>query len=74
MTERARKSDGVMDDKNRKTMNRAGLAALVLLAPGGFILGFTLAARHYRKKREAEEKRKSAGSAPTDGNGNGEGT
>jgi hypothetical protein len=30
--------------------NKAGLAALILLAPGGFILGFTLAARHYGKR------------------------
>jgi len=61
-----------MDEKNRKTINKAGLAALVLLAPGGFILGFTLAARHYRRKRDAEQKEhaskhdeESGGSGPT---------
>lgn len=31
----------------------AGLAAVILLAPGGFILGATLAARHYRNKRRS---------------------
>jgi hypothetical protein len=37
--------------KSRKDgWNKAGLAALILLAPGGFILGFTLAARHYGKR------------------------
>lgn len=30
-----------------------GLAALILLAPGGFVLGFTLAARHYGKRSRA---------------------
>ncbi len=34
----------------RDGWNKAGLAALILLAPGGFILGFTLAARHYGKR------------------------
>jgi len=34
----------------REGWNKAGLAALILLAPGGFILGFTLAARHYGKR------------------------
>lgn len=29
---------------------KAGLAAVILLAPGGFILGATLAANHYRRK------------------------
>jgi hypothetical protein len=39
------------NQKSRKDgWNRAGLAALILLAPGGFILGFTLAARHYSKR------------------------
>lgn len=32
------------------TKKQIGIAALVLLAPGGFILGATLAARHYRRK------------------------
>jgi hypothetical protein len=47
-----------MSDRNdkRRTINKAGLAALVLLAPGGFILGFTLAARHYRKKKAAADR------------------
>ena len=35
----------------RITRNQIGLAAVVLLAPGGFILGATLVARHYRKRR-----------------------
>lgn len=34
----------------RKQWNRIGLAAAILLAPGGFVLGAALAARHYRKK------------------------
>ena len=37
----------------RETLNRLGLAAVILLAPGGFILGATLAANHYRKKAQA---------------------
>jgi len=32
-------------------LNKAGLAAVILLAPGGFVLGATLLARHYRRKR-----------------------
>lgn len=32
----------------KETLNKAGLAAAILLLPGGFILGATLAARHYR--------------------------
>jgi hypothetical protein len=39
---------------DRKTWNRVGLAALILLAPGGFVLGASLAARRLRK-REAEK-------------------
>lgn len=39
---------------NRKSSNdgwkTAGLAALILLAPGGFILGFTLAAHRYGRR------------------------
>ncbi|WP_230629531.1 hypothetical protein [Sphingomonas sp. Leaf37] len=35
----------------RITKAQVGLAALVLLAPGGFILGATLVANHYRKRR-----------------------
>ena len=38
---------------DRKTWNRIGLAAVILLAPGGFVLGASLAARRLRK-REAE--------------------
>ena len=34
----------------KETLNKLGLAAVILLAPGGFILGATLAANHYRKK------------------------
>ncbi|MDB5707047.1 MAG: hypothetical protein JWN66_4163 [Sphingomonas bacterium] len=37
---------------DRKTLNRIGLAAAILLVPGGFILGATLAARRYRKQAE----------------------
>lgn len=33
------------------TYRKLGLAAVILLAPGGFILGATLAANHYRKRR-----------------------
>jgi hypothetical protein len=39
---------------DRKTWNRVGLAAIILLAPGGFVLGAGLAARRFRK-REAEK-------------------
>ncbi len=35
----------------RITKGQVGLAAVVLLAPGGFILGATLIANHYRKRR-----------------------
>ena len=35
----------------RITKSQIGLAAVVLLAPGGFILGATLVANHYRKRR-----------------------
>lgn len=35
----------------RITPRQVGLAAVVLLAPGGFMLGATLVARHYRKRR-----------------------
>ncbi len=37
-----------MKPANKK---RIALAALICLAPGGFVLGATLAANHYRKKR-----------------------
>jgi hypothetical protein len=32
---------------------KVGLAAVILLAPGGFVLGATLLARRYKAKREA---------------------
>ncbi|MFN3433168.1 MAG: hypothetical protein ACK4ZY_02110 [Sphingomonas sp.] len=35
----------------RITPRQIGLAAVVLLAPGGFLLGATLVADHYRKRR-----------------------
>lgn len=34
----------------RITTRQIGLAAIVLLAPGGFVLGATLIANHYRKR------------------------
>ncbi|MDB5674672.1 MAG: hypothetical protein JWM65_1654 [Sphingomonas bacterium] len=40
----------------RKTLNKAGLAALVVLAPGGMILGGLLAWRAYRKRAEQAAK------------------
>ena len=46
----------------RETLNKLGLAAVILLAPGGFILGATLAANHYRKKAQAPSRRAAAGS------------
>ena len=41
---------------DRKTLNNAGVAALVVLAPGGIILGGLLAWRAYRKRAEAAAK------------------
>ncbi|WP_269769686.1 hypothetical protein [Sphingomonas sp. MA1305] len=38
-----------------KRWEKVGLAAVVLLAPGGFILGATLLANHYRKKRDEKK-------------------
>ncbi|MEO5865624.1 MAG: hypothetical protein ABIS14_12990 [Sphingomonas sp.] len=35
---------------DKGTFNKLGLAALIVLAPGGFILGATLAARRLRRK------------------------
>jgi hypothetical protein len=35
-----------------KIFGKFGLAAVILLAPGGFLLGVALAAEHYRKKRK----------------------
>ena len=40
---------------DRKTLNRVGLAAAILLVPGGLILGAGLAARRYRKRMEEAE-------------------
>ncbi|MDQ2877540.1 MAG: hypothetical protein M3R41_00490 [Pseudomonadota bacterium] len=37
---------------DRKKTSQAGLAALVVLAPGGFVLGAVLAARYWRARRE----------------------
>lgn len=34
---------------------KLGIAAVVLLAPGGFILGATLVARHIHRKRAQAE-------------------
>ena len=39
---------------DKKILNRVGLAAAILLVPGGFILGATLAARHYRNRKAAD--------------------
>ncbi len=35
----------------KKIFGKFGLAAVILLAPGGFLLGAALAAKHYREKR-----------------------
>ncbi|WP_156363613.1 hypothetical protein [Sphingomonas sp. Leaf357] len=43
-------------------LKKAGLAAVILLAPGGFVLGATLAARYWRK-RSAEKAAAEAGEA-----------
>ena len=43
--------DAARERRNRN-LKRAGLAAAVLLAPGGFILGATLATNYYRKRRK----------------------
>ena len=45
-------------------LGKVGLAAVILLAPGGFILGTTLAFNHYRKRRNAA----AAGSEPVSDN------
>ncbi|MFA5965910.1 MAG: hypothetical protein WC804_17985 [Sphingomonas sp.] len=37
----------------KKTLNKAGLAAVVVLAPGGLILGGLLAWRAYRRRTRA---------------------
>jgi hypothetical protein len=38
----------------RKTLNKAGLAALVVLAPGGMILGGLWAWKAYRRRQTAK--------------------
>uniref|UniRef100_UPI0035CAFD21 hypothetical protein n=1 Tax=uncultured Sphingomonas sp. TaxID=158754 RepID=UPI0035CAFD21 len=38
------------DALERKDWNRIGLAAAVVLVPGGFVLGAVLAARRYARK------------------------
>jgi len=48
---------------DNKILNRAGVAAAILLVPGGFILGATLLARRYRQ--QAAEK--AAGQGETAG-------
>lgn len=35
---------------DRKTLNRVGLAAAILLVPGGLVLGAAFAAQRYRKR------------------------
>lgn len=51
----------------RNPWGKLGLAAVILLAPGGFILGATLAANHYRKRATAgrDELPESASPEPT---------
>lgn len=39
---------------DRKTLNRIGIAAVILLAPGGFVLGASLAARKWRQREAAK--------------------
>lgn len=47
------------------TLKKAGLAAVILLAPGGFILGATLAAKYWRR-RNAVKAEIEAGAADAD--------
>ena len=37
---------------NSNFLGKVGLAAIILLAPGGFILGAAMAADHLRKRRK----------------------
>lgn len=37
----------------KENLEKLGLAAAILLLPGGFVLGATLAARAWRKKQRA---------------------
>jgi hypothetical protein len=53
-----------MTDEQRKKWL---LAAAICLAPGGFILGATLAANHYRKK--VADSRKAAADEAGEGSG-----
>ncbi len=39
----------------KETYRKLGIAAVILLAPGGFIFGATLAANHYLRKRRAAD-------------------
>jgi hypothetical protein len=50
-------SHGMASDKMLK---RAGLAALIVLAPGGFILGAALLAKRYRKRSERRSEKDDA--------------
>ena len=47
---------------DRKTLNKAGVAALVVLAPGGIILGGLLAWRTYRRRTGASAAKVRSGS------------
>lgn len=38
----------------KTALNKLGLAAVILLAPGGFILGTALVVRQLRRRREAD--------------------
>ena len=40
---------------DKKTLNRVGLAAAILLVPGGLVLGAAIAARRYRKRTDEAE-------------------
>ena len=40
---------------NRTSLNRVGLAAVILFAPGGFLLGAALAAKTWRDRRAVDE-------------------
>ena len=39
----------------RKTWIRIGLAATIVLAPGGFVLGASLAAKRWRDRKATDE-------------------
>lgn len=42
---------GCYDAGMKFTKSQIGVAAVVLLAPGGFVLGATLIAAHYRRRK-----------------------